>query len=86
MTTFFDLGVLVDMKLSFIDHISRVIGKTRAVLGFVKRCAREFVDPYIIKLLYISLVRLILNYASIIWNSYYRCHSDSIESVQKQFL
>ena len=37
MTTFLDLEVLVDMKLSFIDHISMVIGKVRAVFGFVKR-------------------------------------------------
>ena len=52
----------------------------------MKRWAKEFIDPYISKLLYILLVRPISEYASIIWNPYYRCHSDSIESVQKQFL
>ena len=36
------------------------IGKAPAVLGFVKRWAREFIDPYTTKLLYISLVRPIL--------------------------
>ena len=56
-----DLGVLADLKLSFTDHISMVIGKARAVLGFVK-----FIEPYITKLLYISLVRPILEYASFI--------------------
>ena len=86
VTTFLDLGVLFDIKLSFIDHISIVIGKAGAVLGFVKRWAKEFIDPYITKLLYVSLVRSILEYASIIWNPYYRCHSDSIESVQEEFL
>ena len=45
VTTFLDLGELVDMKLSFIDHISVMIGKARAVLGFVKRWGREFIDP-----------------------------------------
>ena len=56
VTTFQYLGVLVDMKLPFIDHISMVIGKARAVVfvGFVKRW--EFIHPYIRKLLYISLV------------------------------
>ena len=86
LTTFLDLGVLSAMKLSFIDRISIVIGKARAVLGFVKRWARKFIDLYLTKLLYISLVRPILEYASFIWNPYFRCHSDSIESVQKQFL
>ena len=85
VTTFLNLGVLVGMKLSFIDHISMVIGKARAVLGFVERRAKELIDPYITKLLCISLIRLILEFTSIIWNPYYRCRSDSIESVRKQF-
>ena len=72
--------------MSFIDHIDMVIGKARTVLGFVKIWSREFIDSYITKLLYISLVRPILEYSSTIWNPYYRCHSNSIQSVQKQFL
>ena len=60
VTTFLDLGVLFDMELSFIDHISMVIGKARALLGYVKRWAKKFIDPYITKLLYITLVRPIL--------------------------
>ena len=74
LTAFFNLGVLVNMKLYFIDHISRMIGKARAVLGFAKRWTREFIVPYITKLLCISFVKRILEYASIIWNPYYRCH------------
>ena len=46
MTTFCDLGVLWNMKLSFIDHISVVIGKAWAVLSVVKRWAKEFIDPF----------------------------------------
>ena len=74
------------MKLPFIDHISMVIDKPQTIFVFMKRWATEFIDPYITKLLHISLARLIMRNASIIWNSYYRCHSDSIEFVQKQFL
>ena len=33
VTTFLNSGVLFDMKLSFIDHISLVIGKAWAVLS-----------------------------------------------------
>ena len=60
MTTFLDLGVSVDVKLSFMYHISMVIGKARTVLGFMKRWAREFNDSYITKLLYISVVMHLL--------------------------
>ena len=45
--------------------MSMVIGKAWAILGFVKRWASEFIDFCITKLLYISLVRPILEYASI---------------------
>ena len=40
VTTFLDLLVFLDMKLSFIDYISAVIGKDRAVICFVTRWAR----------------------------------------------
>ena len=70
----------------FVEDVRSGVFSSLAVLGFVKRWAREFIDPYITKLLYISFVRPILEYASITWNPYYRCHSDLIESAQKQFL
>ena len=36
VTTFLDLGISLNMKMSFIDHISMVIGMAWAVLGFVE--------------------------------------------------
>lgn len=81
-----DLGVILDAKLNFIQHISTMVNKARAVLGFIKRWAKEFTDPYITKKLYTSLVRPILEYGSIIWDPTYEIHIGTIESVQKQFL
>ena len=57
--------------MSFIDHISMVIGKARAVLGIAERWAREFTEPYITKQLHISLVRPISEYAAIRSSFYY---------------
>ena len=37
VATYLDLGVLVDMKQSFIDYISMVLGKAWTVLGFMNR-------------------------------------------------
>ena len=42
-----DLGVTLDHKLSFIIHINNTVNKARSVLGFIKRWAKEFNDPYI---------------------------------------
>lgn len=81
-----DLGVLLDHRLNFRDHITLTVNKAMGVLGFMKRWSKEFSDPYITKQLYTSLVRPILEYGSIIWDPCYSIHISSIESVQKQFL
>jgi len=83
---FRDLGVLMDPKLKFNCHINAIVCKARSMLGFIKRWSKEFNDPYVTKLLFTSLVRPILEYASPVWDPRYTVHSDSIESVQKQFL
>ena len=83
---FCDLGVLMDSKLRFNLHISVIVNKANSVLGAVKRWSKDFNDPYVTKSLFTSLVRPILEYASIIWNPCYNCDISKIESVQKQFL
>ena len=86
VNSFTDLGVLFDMKLTFNSHIQITANKASGVLCFVKRWAKEFKDPYVTKRLYTSLVRPILEYASVIWDPYYNIYINKLESVQKQFL
>ena len=81
-----DLGILLDHKLKFSDHIFKMVNKAMSVLGFIKRWSKEFDDPYITKTLYISLVRPILEYGSCVWCPQYTVHQSRIESVQKNFL
>lgn len=81
-----DLGVQFDPKLNFIQHVSLTVSKSRSILGFIKRWAKEFKDPYVTKQLYTSLVRPVLEYASVVWDPVYMTHVNSIESIQKQFL
>lgn len=84
--TFLDLGILLDQRLNFRQHISLTVNKAYGALGFMKRWSKEFSDPLVTKRLYTSLVRCILEYGSIIWNPVYNIHINLIESVQKQFL
>ena len=81
-----DLGVILDSQLTFIEHYNTIINKANSTLGFIRRFAHNFQDPYTIKLLYITYVRPILEYCSIVWNPYSVVHEERIESVQKQFL
>jgi hypothetical protein len=52
-----DLGVIIDSKMTFTDHIDVIIGRASATLGFIRRLAKEFEDLYTLKTLFISLVR-----------------------------
>ena len=46
VSSFMDLGVSLDPKLKFNSHIVSSVNKAKGVLGFVKRWAKEFKDPY----------------------------------------
>jgi Reverse transcriptase (RNA-dependent DNA polymerase) len=81
-----DLGVILDNKLTFVPHLDATISKASKMLGFIKRIGKEFRDVHALKTLYISLVRSILEYAGVIWNPYYRNHSDRIERIQRRFV
>ena len=81
-----DLGVLLDTGLSFQNHYSHIVSKANRNLGFLKRAANEFRDPYCLRTLYYSLVRSILETAAIVWSPYFDIWSSRIEAVQKKFV
>lgn len=81
-----DLGVLLDEKLSFTEHYNHVVSKAYSMLGFVLRISNEFSDPFVLKSLFISLVRPLLEYGCVVWSPYYAVHSARIESIQKRFV
>ena len=63
--TILDLGMLLDHRLNFRDNISLIVNKAYVILEYTECWFKEFVDPYLTKLLFISLV---LKYGSIIWD------------------
>ena len=81
-----DLGVLLDTKLEFRDHIDNTITRANKMWGMIRRYSGDFVDPYAIKSLYIAFVRSLLEYAAVIWSPYYTSHINRIEGIQKRFL
>lgn len=80
-----DLGITFDSKLLFNLHVNNICSKSLKMLGFVKRLSSDF-SANSFKILYCSLVRSVLEFASPVWSPCYACHIDRIENVQHKFL
>jgi hypothetical protein len=44
-----DLGVIMDEKMSFLEHVDVKVAKAFAMLGFIRRLSLKFGDPYTLK-------------------------------------
>ena len=79
-----DLGVLIDCKLSWKDHLNHITSKARQVSGWVLSVfhSREKI-PMIT--LFNSLVRSKLEYCDIIWSPYQNQDVYLIEKIQRSF-
>ena len=64
------LGVVLDSKLSYSLHTSYVVDKASRNLGFIFRMTKHFKNLQCLKSLYCSLVRSVLEYASVVWSPF----------------
>lgn len=81
-----DLGVVFDVKLTFVPHLNYIIPKVYSTLYFIRRNTSQFSDPYTKKIVYTSFVRSKLEYASVIWCPSAEVHINRIERIQKIFI
>jgi hypothetical protein len=80
------MGVIIDEKMNFSEHIDVMVGKAFAMLGIIRRLSFEFKDPYTLRSLYTSLVRSKLEYASCVWSPFYDVRVDKVERVHRRFI
>lgn len=84
VVSFKDLGVTVDPKLSFKDHLKNITCVTNKVCGVIKRSI-GFNAPMSVKLqLYISLCRSKLENCTQLWSPQSKCDVLYVESVQRK--
>ena len=81
-----DLGVILDERLTYVQHFSNTIDKAYRQLGFMFKISSEFRDPLCFKALYWSWVRSLLAFASVVWSPYQAVWSSRFEDVQRRFV
>ena len=77
------LGVLIDNKLTWNDHIQSITHKAAQANGFLYRNLRQC-PSHIKAMCYKSMVRPILEYASSVWDPHTNVNIQRLESVQRR--
>jgi len=78
-----DLGVTIDDKLKFSDHINQCVSKANRVLGCLRHTFKHM-TPEIFLQLYKALIRPHLEYASCIWSPHLKKDIEALEWVQRR--
>ena len=79
-----DLGVFVDSKLTFKEHICTVITKAQQRVGvFFRGFASRTLD--IVRKTFTTYIRPMLEYNSNVWNPSHKYLIDQLENVQRRF-
>ncbi|CAH2104164.1 unnamed protein product [Euphydryas editha] len=80
-----DLGVIMDTQLKFKVHMDTIVKQAARMLGFLKRNTKGFVSAQTKIMLYNSLVRSKLEFASVVWSPQYTAPSQRLERLQRSF-
>ena len=80
-----DLGVIMDSKLTFNDHITFTIANANRSWSFIRRHSTRF-NEVTIKILYYSLVKSQIMYGSSIWRPIYKNCIYRLEKVNHKFI
>ena len=78
------LGVIIDQHLTWNEHVSHITAKANKVKGFLQRNLKTGCPTTVKTICYKSLIRSILDYASIIWSPHTQKNILAVESVQRR--
>ena len=86
-----DLGVIIDSKLSFASHVSRIVSQVNRALGLLMRsfqtgARRANFHQQTLLIAYYSNVRFILEYNYVVWAGAAKSHTERVDRVQHKFL
>ena len=78
-----DIGVIIDPELTFENHLCEKVKKATSIFAVMRRTFK-YLDTKSFLVIYKTLVRTHLNYASSVWAPYKMKYIEKIESVQKR--
>ena len=77
------LGVIIDKKLNWLEHINMISVKADAVRGFLQQNLTKC-PPSVKSSCYTIIVRPILEYACTVWSPYHQHNIAKLEMVQQR--
>jgi hypothetical protein len=80
-----DLGVFIDSKLHFHNHIDYIFSQCIKLLGLVQATTFPFYSIGPLYILYCTLIRSKFEYASFVWNSVTTTDANKVERIQQKF-
>ncbi|KAL8565437.1 hypothetical protein ACOMHN_049414 [Nucella lapillus] len=78
-----DLGVHVDNKLCFKEHVAKSTAKANKIVGIIRRTF-DYLSNDLFAQLYKSLVRPILEYGHSVWQPHHKTLCSEVEDVQRR--
>ena len=78
-----DIGVVIDNKLTFADHMSEKINKANKIVVLIRRTFVHL-DSKIFKAIYTAIVRPIIEYANQVWCPHLVKDLEALENVQRR--
>ena len=78
-----DLGIIIDHKLSFTQHISVIVSRAHARASHIHKCFLSRARATLVRA-FITYVRPILEYASSVWSPYHVTDVRKIEAFSKK--
>lgn len=77
------LGIIVNNKLTWSEHIAKLCTDASKLLGFIRR-SLAFSPRSVRQLAYVTFIRSKLEYASAIWNPHQNYLIDQLEAIQNR--
>jgi hypothetical protein len=79
------MGVFIDSKLHFHNHVDYIFSQCMKLFGLVRTITLPFSSTGSLYMLYYTLIRSKLEYASIVWNSVITTDANKLEHIQQKF-